>query len=72
MVMQPKLVPTLDLTLEKIADVKPEQVWRAWTEPKLLMPWFCPVPWKVIECEIDLRPGGIFKTVMLAGSDNRG
>jgi uncharacterized protein YndB with AHSA1/START domain len=28
------------------------------------MPWFCPLPWKTVECEIDLRPGGIFRTVM--------
>jgi uncharacterized protein YndB with AHSA1/START domain len=28
------------------------------------MPWFCPLPWKVIACEIDLRPGGRFYTVM--------
>jgi uncharacterized protein YndB with AHSA1/START domain len=30
----------------------------------ILMKWFCPRPWKVVECEIDLRPGGIFRTVM--------
>ena len=28
------------------------------------MPWFCPLPWKTIACEIDLRPGGSFYTVM--------
>ena len=28
------------------------------------MPWFCPLPWKTIDCEIDLRPGGIFRTTM--------
>ena len=39
-------------------------VWRAWTEPALLMPWFCPRPWKTIDCEIDLRPGGLFRTTM--------
>jgi uncharacterized protein YndB with AHSA1/START domain len=30
------------------------------------MPWFCPLPWKTIDCEIDLRPGGIFRTTMLS------
>jgi uncharacterized protein YndB with AHSA1/START domain len=39
-------------------------IWRAWTEPALLMPWFCPLPWKTIACEIDLRPGGTFSTTM--------
>jgi uncharacterized protein YndB with AHSA1/START domain len=56
--------PKLDLVLERIVDVPRELVWRAWTEPEYLKPWFCPVPWKVTECEIDLRPGGVFKTIM--------
>ena len=47
-------------------DVPKELVWRAWTEPKHLTPWFCPLPWKTIDCEIDLRPGGLFRTVMLS------
>lgn len=56
--------PRLDLVLERIVDLPPSQVWQAWTTPEHLMPWFCPKPWTTIECEIDLRPGGIFKTVM--------
>jgi uncharacterized protein YndB with AHSA1/START domain len=54
----------LDLTFERVVDVPIELVWRAWTTPEHLMPWFCPLPWKTVECEIDLRPGGIFSTVM--------
>ena len=45
-------------------DVPPETVWRAWTEPRLLEKWFCPRPWMAAECEIDLRPGGTFHTVL--------
>jgi uncharacterized protein YndB with AHSA1/START domain len=30
----------------------------------LLKEWFCPKPWYVSECQIDLRPGGVFATVM--------
>ena len=56
--------PELDLQFERIVDVPLEKIWAAWTTPKLLMPWFCPLPWKTIACEIDLRPGGIFRTVM--------
>ncbi len=56
--------PDLDLSLTRIVDVPRSMIWRAWTEPKLLMPWFCPLPWKTIDCEIDLRPGGIFRTTM--------
>ncbi|MEQ1837792.1 MAG: SRPBCC family protein [Candidatus Nitrotoga sp.] len=64
--MNPTYQPNskLDLSFERIVDVPRELVWRAWTEPKHLMPWFCPLPWKTIDCEIDLRAGGIFRTTM--------
>jgi uncharacterized protein YndB with AHSA1/START domain len=56
--------PRLDLLLERIVDVPPEFVWTAWTAPEHLKKWFTPVPWQTVDCEIDLRPGGIFRTVM--------
>lgn len=56
--------PKLDLVLERIVDVPPELVWRAWTIPAQIKQWFTPAPWTTIDCEIDLRPGGIFRTVM--------
>lgn len=58
------LDPKLDLSFERTVDVPKELIWKAWTTPKHLMPWFCPVPWSVVACEIDLRPGGRFFTVM--------
>jgi uncharacterized protein YndB with AHSA1/START domain len=39
-------------------------VWKAWTSPEHLKKWFCPRPWQTVHCEIDLRPGGKFHTVM--------
>ncbi|MCO6429659.1 MAG: SRPBCC family protein [Deltaproteobacteria bacterium] len=56
--------PKLDLVFERIVDVPPELVWKAWTEPEHLKKWFCPRPWQTVDAEIDLRPGGIFRTVM--------
>lgn len=56
--------PKLDLVLERIVDVPRELVWKAWTTPEHLKKWFTPAPWTTIDCEIDLRPGGIFRTVM--------
>lgn len=55
---------SLDLVLDRIVDLPPELVWAAWTTPSLLKQWFTPSPWKTIDCELDLRPGGIFRTVM--------
>ena len=49
---------------ERVVDVPVERVWAAWTEPELLMQWFTPRPWTTSECEIDLRAGGKFRTVM--------
>jgi uncharacterized protein YndB with AHSA1/START domain len=59
-----KIDPRFDLVLERVVAVPPALVWKAWTQPEHLMPWFTPAPWRTVECEIDLRPGGIFRTVM--------
>jgi uncharacterized protein YndB with AHSA1/START domain len=56
--------PKLDLLLERVVDVPIELVWACWTIPEHLKKWFTPAPWQTIDCEIDLRPGGIFRTVM--------
>jgi uncharacterized protein YndB with AHSA1/START domain len=60
----PKPEPKLDLVLERVIDVPQELVWAAWTEPEHLSKWFSPAPWTVSDCEIDLCPGGIFRTTM--------
>jgi uncharacterized protein YndB with AHSA1/START domain len=56
--------PKLDLLPERVVDVPKELVWMAWTTPEHLKRWFTPAPWTTVDCEIDLRPGGIFRTVM--------
>ncbi len=56
--------PKLDLVLERVVDVSNEFVWRAWTQPELVKRWFTPAPWETVACEIDLRPGGAFRTTM--------
>lgn len=64
--MDPRIVPDpkLDLVLERVIDVPSEKVWAAWTQPEHVVKWFTPRPWSTVDCEIDLRPGGIFRTVM--------
>lgn len=64
MTERPEINPELDLVLERVVDVPPELVWRAWTEPEQLKKWFTPKPWETVGCEIDLRPGGVFSTTM--------
>ncbi len=60
----PQVDAELDLVLERTIDVPPHLVYRAWTEPEQLKQWFCPRPWMTTECDIDLRAGGVFRTLM--------
>lgn len=53
-----------ELVIERIVPLPPEVIWRAWTDAELLRGWFCPLPWRTVEAELDVRPGGIFRTVM--------
>jgi uncharacterized protein YndB with AHSA1/START domain len=56
--------PDLDLVLERVIDVPRRLVWAAWTRPELIVQWFCPLPWKTTDCQVDLQPGGRFQTTL--------
>jgi uncharacterized protein YndB with AHSA1/START domain len=62
--MRVKPDPRLDLLLERVVEVPRPLVWAAWTQPEHIKKWFTPAPWSTVDCEIDLRPGGIFRFVM--------
>jgi uncharacterized protein YndB with AHSA1/START domain len=64
--------PALDLRIERDVPVPPDLLWRGYTEPDLLMRWFCPLPWRVTEARIDLRPGGVFFTRMAGPEGEEG
>jgi uncharacterized protein YndB with AHSA1/START domain len=53
-----------DLVLTRTLDVKPELIWKAWTDPVHVKEWWCPRPWKTVECRMDLKPGGEFYFLM--------
>jgi uncharacterized protein YndB with AHSA1/START domain len=59
----PPLDPKLDLMVERVVRVSPERAWAAWTEPEHLRQWYAPEPGVISQCEIDLRPGGVFRFV---------
>lgn len=63
--------PKLDLVLERVLDVPPDLVWMAWTQPEHLKKWFTPAPWTTADCEIDLRPGGVFRRVLQGPAGER-
>jgi uncharacterized protein YndB with AHSA1/START domain len=58
----------LDLVLERTLDAPVNLVWKAYTDPQHLKQWFAPKPYEITECELDLRPGGIFR-IRMVGPD---
>ena len=52
-----------ELIITRDIPVTREKLYAGWTQPHLLKQWFCPKPWFVSECEIDLRVGGTLHTV---------
>lgn len=56
--------PELDLELIRDVPVSAEAVFAAWTTPDSVKQWFAPRPYSITVCEIDLRPGGGFRTAM--------
>ena len=57
-----------DLVLERTLDAPVDLVWAAYTDPEHLKQWFAPKPYQITECELDLRPGGIFR-IRMVGPD---
>ncbi len=48
-----------ELTLSRVFDAPRQQVWKAWTDPKLLAQWWGPQGFTNPVCEVDARPGGV-------------
>lgn len=53
-----------ELRLERLLDAPRANVWRCWTEPKLLEQWFAPKSWTSEVKTLELRPGGASHIVM--------
>lgn len=59
------------LVIECIFDAPRERVFKAWTDPEQMMNWFCCKGFKVLLAEIDLRPGGAWRSSMESPEGNR-
>jgi uncharacterized protein YndB with AHSA1/START domain len=53
-----------ELRLERLLDAPRANVWRCWTEPKLLEQWFAPQSWSTEVKTLEPRPGGTSHIVM--------
>jgi uncharacterized protein YndB with AHSA1/START domain len=60
----PASIADRELRLERLIGVPADRLFRAWTEPDLLVQWFTPRPWTVARAELDVRPGGANLIVM--------
>lgn len=55
-----------DLVLTRVIDVPRALVWKAWTVAEHLEKWWSPRPYSVTVLEMDVRPGGAFRSLMHA------
>jgi len=60
------------LVIERIFDAPRELVWKAWTEPELVMRWWGPKGFTAPAAEIDFRVGGKILFAMQSADFNDG
>lgn len=54
--------PDLDLTISRIIRAPRIAIWKAWTDPARFEQWWVPAPARCKVVDMDLRPGGAFRT----------
>ena len=58
------IAPERTVTTTRVFDAPRELVYKAWTDPTQLAKWFPPKDFTAPVCEVDPRPGGVFRIVM--------
>ena len=59
-----------ELALTRVIDAPRERIFQAWTDPAILPQWWGSHGITTPVCEMDPRPGGIFRTVMRDADGN--
>jgi uncharacterized protein YndB with AHSA1/START domain len=65
--MTTDLDPDLDLSINRVIRAPRAAVWGAWTDPERFEQWWVPAPQICRVREMDLRPGGSFRTEIRDG-----
>ena len=52
------------LTIRRVLPASRTRVFEAWTDPAVLMRWWGPEGMTTPHCEMDVRPGGTWRTTM--------
>ncbi|MFT4469618.1 SRPBCC family protein [Arthrobacter sulfonylureivorans] len=60
--MTTSLHPELDLTVSRIIKAPRSAIWNAWADPASFEQWWVPAPQVCRVREMNLRPGGAFRT----------
>jgi len=58
------IAPERTLVTTRVFDAPRDAVYKAWTDPRQLAKWFPPEGMTSPRCEIDARPGGVFRVDM--------
>ncbi len=53
-----------ELRMTRVFDAPRRLVFEAWSKAEYVSRWFTPAPLTTSACEVDLRPGGVFRIVM--------
>lgn len=64
-----KLNPDTDLTFTRTINAPRDLLWECWTTPEHIKQFFVPKPHSIAECDINLRVGGRFNTVMVVNGN---
>jgi uncharacterized protein YndB with AHSA1/START domain len=59
-----KAVPHQEFSISRVFDAPRDLVWKAVTEPERLAHWWGPKGFTMLVCDVDLRPGGVFRYAM--------
>jgi uncharacterized protein YndB with AHSA1/START domain len=54
------------LVIERVFKASPEKVFKAWTNPAILVKWWGPEGFDTPECKMDVRAGGEYRTTMVS------
>jgi uncharacterized protein YndB with AHSA1/START domain len=53
-----------ELIIERVFDAPRDLVFKAWTEPERAARWWGPEGFVILSCEMDVRPGGLWRRRM--------
>lgn len=58
------------IVIERVFDAPRERVFRAWATCEAVSRWWAPAGWSVPYCEMDFRPGGVWRYGMQGPPDD--